>query len=42
VRGCIQKLFLVDAIIEVVRNIVENVKFIITMMVCSVRVVVWY
>jgi len=42
VRGCIRKLFLVRAIMKVVRNIVEGVKFITAMMVCAVLVVVWH
>ena len=42
VRGCIRKLFLVRATMKVVRNTVEDVKFIITTMVCSVLVVVWH
>jgi hypothetical protein len=41
-RGCIPKLFLVRAIMKVVRNTAEDVKFIITTMVCSVRVAVWH
>ena len=42
VRGCILKLFLVRAIMTVVRNIVEGVKFTIPMMLCSVFVAVWH
>ncbi len=36
--GCIPKLFLVRAVMEVVRNTVDDVKFIITIMLCSVLV----
>ena len=35
-RGCIPKLFFVRAIMKVVRNTVDDVKFIIVMKVCSV------
>jgi len=38
VIGCIPKLFLVRAVMEVVRNTVDDVKFIITIMLCSVLV----
>jgi len=40
VIGCIPKLFLVRAVMEVVRNTVDDVKFIITKMLCSVLVTV--
>jgi hypothetical protein len=40
--GYIPKLFLVNAIMKVVRNTLEGVKYIITTMVCSVLVVVWH
>jgi hypothetical protein len=39
VRGCIRKLFLVGATTKVVRNTVEDVKFIVATMACSVLVV---
>jgi hypothetical protein len=42
VRGSIPKLFLVRAIMKVVRNTVEGVRFIITTMVGSVVVAVWH
>jgi hypothetical protein len=42
VRGSIPKSFLVKAIMRVVRNTVEGVRFIITTMVCSVFVAVWH
>jgi hypothetical protein len=42
VRGCIRKLFLVIVIMKVVRNTVEDVRFIIATMVCFVLVVVWH
>jgi hypothetical protein len=42
VRGCIPKLFLERAIMKVVRNIIEGVKFIIALMVRSVFAVVWH
>ena len=38
--GCIPKLFLVRAVMEVVRNTVDDVKFIIIKMLCSVLVTV--
>ena len=41
-RGCIRKSFLVKAIMKVVENTVDDVKFIITTMVCSVVVAVWH
>ena len=42
VRGCIPKSFLVRVSMNLARNIVEDVRFIITTMVCSVLVVVWH
>jgi hypothetical protein len=42
VGGCTPKLFLVRAIMKVVRNTVEGVRFTITTMVCSVLVAVWH
>jgi len=42
VKGCIPKLFLVRAIMKVVRNTVEGVKFTFPMMACSVLVAVWH
>jgi hypothetical protein len=42
VRGCIPKLFLVRAVMEEVRNIVEDVKFIIATVVCSFLIAVWH
>jgi hypothetical protein len=42
VRGSIPKLLLVRAIMMVVRNIAEDVKFIITTMACSVLIAVWH
>jgi hypothetical protein len=39
-RGCIPKFLLVKAIMKVVRNSAEDVKFIIATMVCSVLVAV--
>jgi hypothetical protein len=42
VTGCIPKLFLVKAIMKGVRNIVDDVKFIITTKMCSVLVAVWH
>ena len=42
VRGCISKLFLVKVIMKVVRNTVDDVRFIIATMVYSVLVAVWH
>jgi hypothetical protein len=42
VRICIPKLFLVRAIMKVVRNTAEDVKFTFPMMACSVLVAVWH
>jgi len=42
VRGCIPKLFLVRAIMKVVENTVEGVRFIIAKMACSVFVAAWH
>jgi hypothetical protein len=42
VRNYIPRSFLVGAVMKVVRNTVEGVKFIIATMVCSVHVVVWH
>ncbi|MDP9288994.1 MAG: hypothetical protein M3P08_12460 [Thermoproteota archaeon] len=41
-KGCIAKLFLVRAIMKEVRNIVEDVKFIIATVVCSFLIAVWH
>ena len=42
VRGCIPKLLLVRAIMKVVENTVEDVRFTIVTTVCSVLVAVWH
>jgi len=42
VKGRIRKLFLGTAIMKVVRNTVEGVKFTFPMMACFVLVVVWH
>jgi hypothetical protein len=41
-KDCIPKLFLVRAVMKVVRNTVEGVKFTFTTVVCSVLVAAWH